>query len=141
MARDGGRVRPGKFSGVAQTKKKRSRKKRGTQAGNVDTRRKARPKNRAEARSQAKSGGKSKGKSGAPRVDRPPTWRSAAVRGVVASLVFLLLLVLLFGRSLSQALPIALFMLVFYIPAGYYMDSVLWRRRERARIRARGKQG
>lgn len=121
---------------MAQTKKKRSRKKRGTQAGNVDTRRKARPKNRAEARSQAKSGGKSR----APRMDRPPTWRSAAVRGVVASLVFLVLLVLLFSRSLSQALPIALFMLVFYIPAGYYMDSVLWRRRERARIRARGKQ-
>lgn len=122
---------------MAQTKKKRSRKKRGTQAGNVDTRRKARPKNRAEARGQAKSGSRSR----APKVDRPPTWRSAAVRGVVASLVFLVLLVLLFGRSISQALPIALFMLVFYIPAGYYMDSVLWRRRERARIRARGKQG
>ncbi len=122
---------------MAQTKKKRSRKKRGTQAGNVDTRRKARPKNRAEARSQAKSGNKSR----TPRTDRPPTWKSAAVRGVVASLVFLLLLILLFGRSLSEALPIGLFMLVFYIPAGYYMDSVLWRRRERARIRARGKQG
>jgi len=129
--------RPGKFPLVAQTKKKRSRKKRGTQAGNVDTRRKARPKNRAEARSQAKSGSRTR----TPKVDRPPTWRSAAMRGVVASLVFVGLLILLFGRSLSEALPIGLFMLVFYIPAGYYMDSVLWRRRERARIRARGKQG
>jgi hypothetical protein len=121
---------------VAQTKKKRSRKKRGTQAGNVDARRKARPKNRAEARSQAKSGKSSR----APRSDSPPTWKSAAVRGIVASLVFLALLMILFGRSMNEALPIALFMLVFYIPAGYYMDSVLWRRRERARIRARGKQ-
>lgn len=122
---------------MAQTKKKRQRKKRGTQAGNLDTRRKARPKSRAEARSQAKSGSRTR----APRVDRPPTWKSAVLRGVVASAVFLALLMLLFGRSLNEALPIAFFMLVFYIPAGYYMDSVLWRRRERARIRARGKQG
>ena len=121
---------------MAQTKKKRHRKKRGTQAGNLDTRRKARPKSRAEARSQAKSGNRAR----APRVDRPPTWRSAVLRGVVASAVFLALLMLLFGQSANEALPIALFMLVFYIPAGYYMDSVLWRRRERARIRARGKQ-
>ena len=26
-------------------------------------------------------------------------------------------------------------MLVFYIPAGYYIDMMMWRRRERARIR------
>ena len=122
---------------MAHTKKKRQRKKRGTQAGNVDTRKKARPKNRAEARGQAKSGSKTR----TSKSDSPPTWRSAAVRGVVASLVFLALLMVLFGRSLSEALPIGLFMLVFYVPAGYYMDSVLWRRRERARIRARGKQG
>jgi len=125
---------------VAQTKKKRSRKKRGTQAGNVDERRKSRPKNRAEARNQVKSGSKSKGKARTVRADNPPTWRSAAIRGVVASVVFVALLVLLFGRGLNAALPIGLFMLVFYIPAGYYMDLTLWRRRERARIRARGKQ-
>jgi hypothetical protein len=124
---------------VAQTKKKRNRKKRGTQAGNVDERRRARPKSRAEARNQVKSGSRSKSR--APRVDNPPTWRSAFIRGIVASVVFVLLLVLLFGRSFTQALPIGLFMLVFYIPAGYFMDLTLWRRRERARIRARGKQG
>ena len=28
-------------------------------------------------------------------------------------------------------------MLVFYIPAGYYIDTMMWRKRERARIRAR----
>ena len=27
-------------------------------------------------------------------------------------------------------------MLVFYIPAGYYIDTMMWRKRERARIRA-----
>ena len=29
------------------------------------------------------------------------------------------------------------FMLAFYIPAGYYIDLALWRKRERQRIRAR----
>jgi hypothetical protein len=31
-------------------------------------------------------------------------------------------------------------MLVFYIPAGYYMDTFMWRRRERAKIRSGGKR-
>jgi hypothetical protein len=29
-------------------------------------------------------------------------------------------------------------MLIFYIPAGYYMDQMLWRRRERAKMRDGG---
>lgn len=120
---------------MAQTKKKRQRKRRGTQAGSVEGRRKSRPKSRSEARAQARSGRKS-----TPRIDRPPTWRVAIVRGLVAAVVFLLLLVLLLGNSLNEALPIAAFMLVFYIPAGYYMDTLMWRRRERARIRARTKK-
>ena len=32
-------------------------------------------------------------------------------------------------------------MLAFYVPAGYYIDMAMWRRRERARIRARGERG
>lgn len=120
---------------MAQTKKKRNRKRRGTQAGSINTRKKPRPRNRQEARSQAKSGGKSRG----PRANAPPTWKSATLRGAIASIVFVALLVLLFGRTPTEALPIGLFLLVFYIPAGYYMDTVMWRRRERARIRAGGK--
>lgn len=122
---------------MAQTKKKRNRKRRGTQAGSIDTRKKARPRNRQEARGRAKS--KSSGKNRVQKGDAPPTWGSAIVRGIIASAVFVVLLVLLFKKTLPQALPVGAFLLVFYIPAGYYMDSVLWRRRERARIRAAGK--
>ncbi|MGA7398163.1 MAG: hypothetical protein WBW62_12015 [Solirubrobacterales bacterium] len=123
---------------MAQTKKKRNRKRRGTQAGNIDTRKKARPRNRQEARNQAKSGNRSRGNAG--RTDAPPTWKGAAIRGIIASVVFVALLLILFGRSLNEALPIGILMLVFYIPAGFYMDQFMWRRRERARIRAGGKQ-
>lgn len=118
---------------MAQTRKKRVKKHRGTQAGSIDTRKKSRPRSRAEAKNQVKS------KSSQPRgsrLDRPPTWKGAAIRGIIASVVFVALLMLIFGRSFTNALPIGLFMLVFYIPAGYFMDSVMWKRRERARIRA-----
>ena len=131
-----GRLGPGfgKFEAVAQTKKKRSRKRRGTQAGSIDSRRRSRPRNRAEARNQARAGSKRD-----PRKDAPPTWKGAIIRGVAASAIFVVLLLLLFGQGLKQALPIGIFMLVFYIPAGYYMDLFMWRRRERARIRANTK--
>lgn len=122
---------------MAQTKKKRNRKRRGTQAGSIDTRKKSRPRSRQEARGQARS--KSSAKNRGQKVDAPPTWGSAALRGIIASLVFVALLVLLFSRTITEALPIGAFLLVFYIPAGYYMDTVLWRRRERSRIRAAGK--
>jgi hypothetical protein len=118
---------------VAQTKKKRRRKHRGTQGGRVDGRARSRPRNRQEARARARanrSGGTS-------RADRPPTWRSATIRGLFAAAIFIAFLVLLFGESFGTALVFGGFMLAFYIPAGYFIDTVMWRRRERARIRER----
>jgi hypothetical protein len=115
---------------MAQTKKKRRRKHRGTQGGRIDTNRRARPKTRAEAKARARSGAKR-----APRGDQPPTWRSAALRGVGAAVIFAVLLLLVFKRPVGSALALGAFMLVFYIPAGYYIDMMMWRRRERARIR------
>ncbi len=123
---------------MAQTKKKRTRKKRGTQAGNLDTSRRSRPRSRAEAKSQARSGG-GKGGRTMQKGDAPPTWRGATFRGLIASGIFVLLLLLLFGRPLGTSLIIGVVMLIFYIPAGYYMDLYLWRRRERQRIRSKSK--
>jgi hypothetical protein len=115
---------------MAQTKKKRRRKHRGTQGGRIDTNRRARPKTRAEAKARAKSGTKR-----APRGDHPPTWRNSALRGIGAAVIFSILLLVIFKRPLGAALALGAFMLVFYIPAGYYIDMMMWRRRERARIR------
>jgi len=118
---------------MAQTKKKRRRKHRGTQGGRVDpNRRAARPRNREEAKARARAGRKAPA-----RGDAPPTWRSAITRGLVAAVIFTVLLVLIFGRSIGSALGLGGFMLAFYIPAGYYIDTRLWQRRERARIRQR----
>lgn len=119
---------------MAQTKKKRRRKHRGTQGGRIDTNRRARPKTRAEAKARARTGTKR-----APRGDHPPTWRNSALRGVGAAVIFAVLLLLIFKRPLGAALGLGAFMLVFYIPAGYYIDMMMWRRRERARMRDAGR--
>jgi hypothetical protein len=121
---------------MAQTRKKRRRKHRGTQGGRIDAgnRRKARPRTREEARARARS----KGGGGQSRLDRTPSWRSATVRGVIAAAVFFVLLLIVFKRSVGQAIFLGLFMLAFYIPAGYYLDQMMWRRRERAKMREGG---
>lgn len=117
---------------MAQTKKKRRRKHRGTQGGRVDANRKpSRPRSRAEAKARARSSAKR-----APSGDQPPTWRSSIIRGLVAAVIFTVLLLLIFKRSAGAALGLGAFMLVFYIPAGYYIDLMMWRRRERARMRS-----
>ena len=119
---------------MAQTKKKRQRKRRGTQGGRIDNNpRRAKPRNRAEAQNRARA----KRKPSA-RIDLPPTWRSSIVRGLIAGVVFTVFLLLIFKRSLGASLALGAFMLAFYIPAGYFIDMTLWRRRERARFRAKG---
>lgn len=118
---------------MAQTRKKRQRKRRGTQGGRIDTKpRRARPRTRAEAKAQAQSRRKP-----TPKEDLPPTWRNSFVRGLFAAVIFAVLLIVLFKRPLGVSLIFGAFMLAFYVPAGYFIDMTMWRRRERQRIRSR----
>ncbi|HEY2055043.1 MAG TPA: hypothetical protein VGH14_14020 [Solirubrobacterales bacterium] len=119
---------------MAQPKNKRRRKRRGTQGGRIDTTGR-RPRTREEARSRARSGGSSR--SSSKKRDLPPTWKGAAIRGAGAAVIFVLILLILFKRPVGIALIFGLFMLVFYIPTGYYIDLTMWRKRERQRIRDR----
>ena len=116
---------------MAQTKKKRRRKHRGTQGGRIDTNRRAARPRAAPRRKPAPAPAPNAPRSG----DQPPTWRNSAVRGIGAAAIFAVLLLLIFKRPLGAALALGAFMLVFYIPAGYYIDMMMWRRRERARMR------
>jgi len=119
---------------MAQTRKKRQRKRRGTQGGRVDPNvRRSRPRTREEAKAQARA----KRRPGA-KEDLPPTWRNSFLRGLFAAVIFAVLLILVFKKAVGPSLIFGAFMLAFYVPAGYYIDITLWRRRERARIRARG---
>jgi Flp pilus assembly protein TadB len=116
---------------MAQTRKKRQRKRRGTQGGRIDTKaRRSRPRTREEAKAQARSKRRP-----AAKEDLPSTWRNSFVRGLFAAVIFIVVLILLFKKPVAGSLIFGAFMLAFYVPSGYYIDMVLWRRRERARIR------
>jgi len=118
---------------MAQTKKRRRRKRRGTQGGRIDTNTRSRPRNRAEAKARARTKRKP-----VARADSPPTWRGSITRGLVAAVIFAVLLLLLFKRPVGVSLALGAFMLAFYVPAGYFIDMTMWRRRERARMRSQG---
>lgn len=119
---------------MAQSKNKRRRKRRGTQGGRIDTGRRSRPRTREEARARARSGGS---RTSSKKRDLPPTWKGAALRGAAAAAIFVIILLALFKRPIGVSLAFGAFMLVFYIPTGYYIDMTMWRKRERRRIRDR----
>jgi hypothetical protein len=115
---------------MAQTRKRRRRKHRGTQGGRIDRgRRGGRPRSRAEAQARARSKGRR-----APRGQRPPTWQGAIVRGAVMAAIFGAVLIVI-GRPIGPSIGFAGFMLAFYIPMGFYLDRMLWRRRQRAKVK------
>jgi hypothetical protein len=117
---------------MAQTRRRRRRKHRGTQAGTIDRRgRRGRPRNREEAKAQAR-------RRSEVRRDLPPTWGSATTRGLIGAGIFFALMMLLFGRPFGEAAGLSVAMLVIYIPLGYYVDRFFWRRRQAANRRARG---
>lgn len=131
---------------MAQTKKRRRRKHRGTQGGSIDTARRARPRSRAEARAQARSQmskGKKKGSRAAPaqRAARAPSWSSAVNRAAVGAVIFLGLLLLLFRQPPGTSIALAALMFAVYIPMGHAIDSFFYNRRRRSEQRARQANG
>jgi hypothetical protein len=97
---------------VAQTRKKRRRKHRGTQAGTIE-----------------RSG----------RTGRPRTLKGAAQRAAIAAAVFGVLIVALFGRNPAQGAFIAVFMFLIYIPLGFATDKAIYNFRQRRKARAGSK--
>ncbi len=121
---------------MAQTKKKRRRKQRGTQGGRIDTRpARGRARSRAEAKSQARS--RSSKKKGGPRVPGPPSWSSAWKKGAVAAVLFVGLLAFM-GQNPITSLVVGGLMLGFYIPMAFFLDRFMYQRylRKEAQKRA-----
>lgn len=123
---------------MAQTKKKRRRKHRGTQGGRIDTRpSRGRPRSRAEAKSQARSRGSKKKGKGGPRVPEPASWSSAVKKGAVAAVLFVGLLALM-GQNPITSLVVGAAMLGFYVPMAFLLDRFMFQRyvRKEAQKRA-----
>jgi hypothetical protein len=114
---------------MAQTKKRRRRKHRGTQTGKIDRRgRGGRPRSREEARARAR-------KQVGDRRDRPPTWSGAMGRAGFGAAIFFILLILIFKQAVLTSLGLSGAMFLIYIPMSMALDRFMYRRRLRARMR------
>jgi hypothetical protein len=113
---------------MAQTKRKRRSKHRGTAAGSIEARgRTGRPPS-AEERKKA-----DRSKVREARLNKPPTWRQSLIRASFgAVLLFLFLMLTSKGNNrFVVSFVFAVAALALYVPAGYYMELFLWRRRQR----------
>ncbi len=113
---------------MAQTRRKRRTKHRGTAAGTIQARgRTGRPPTAEERKKQTRTDARDR------RLNTPPTWKGAATRGALAAILLFVLFAFL-GRGkapLVSAAIFALFALALYIPGGYYMETWMYRRRQR----------
>ena len=129
---------------MAQTRKKRKRRHRGTQAGTIEARGRTsrpsgarssspakKPANRAEAREQARQ-------NRANRFDEPPTWRGALNRSLIAAAIFGVAIVVFFRRPVVSGVILAALMVLMYLPMSYYTDRFLYNRRQRQKQAGRG---
>jgi hypothetical protein len=117
---------------MAQTKRKRTRKHRGTPAGTIERAgRTGRPQTREDAKQIARQRRQE-------RLDTPPTWKSAVNRAAIAAAVFGVLVILAFGRSMAQSVMLAGFMFLLYIPLGYVTDQAIYRFRQRRKAAGGG---
>jgi Flp pilus assembly protein TadB len=114
---------------MAQTKRKRRSKHRGNAAGTIETRgRTGRPPTADERKKQTRETAREK------RLNSPPTWRSAVNRALLAAALMFVFVLVTDSKSKNPvlaALLLALFALAIYVPAGYYLEMALYRRRMR----------
>ena len=121
---------------MAQTKRKRRTKHRGNAAGMIETRGRTGSKPVADAKGKGTKPGRGGSAVRTDRWDEPPSWRSAINRAAIATAIFAALVIFLFKEPVQVGLGLGAFMLLLYIPLGYYTDQMLHRRR----LRQRGQQ-
>jgi hypothetical protein len=105
---------------MAQTKRKRRTKHRGNAAGSVEVR------GRTGRQVAPAKGGKAVRLD---RLDRPPTWRSAANRSAIATVLFVVVITLL-QHNLPSALIIGILMFPAYTALGFYTDKRIYDKRQ-----------
>lgn len=114
---------------MAQTKRKRRTKHRGTAAGTVVARGRTGRKPTAEEQRKATAAQRRQD-----RMLRPPSWNAAILRAVIAALLlFAFTQIGLVGERLtiSAGLGLALLSVALYVPLGYLFDRFVYQRRLR----------
>jgi len=72
------------------------------------------------------------------RLDRPPSWKGALYRAMIAAVLMLLLCIVLLKNS-NEAIALFPVVLLFYWPISYYSDAWMYRRRQRQKASAKAK--
>jgi Flp pilus assembly protein TadB len=114
---------------MAQTKKKRHTKHRGNAAGMVEARGRTGRKPTADERKTSARGTAAERRQD--RMFREPSWKGAAYRSAFAAVIFAVLVVLVFGQSIGQAIALMGFVFLLYVPLGYYTDTFLYKRKQK----------
>jgi hypothetical protein len=114
---------------MAQTKRKRRRKHRGTQAGTIEARGRT---GRGQIRGDAKQISRERRLE---RLNRPPSWRNALNRAAIAAALFGVLVVIAFKRPVAEGVSLAAVMLLVYVPMSYLTDKFIYNRRQRRKQR------
>lgn len=111
---------------MAQSRNKRRRKHRGTQAGTIET-----PSHRAGKTTKA-SASSTRPAQRQQRTVRPPTWKSAGYKAAAAALVFALLSATLFHNKggVGTIVVTVVFVFFLYLPIAYWTDKAMYKRRQ-----------
>src|SRR4051812_6988128 len=124
---------------MAQTRRKRKRRHRGTQAGTIEragrTSKPAAGAPRKSSSASSSSGGGSSRQQLArekreQRMNTPPTWRGAVNRAGFAAAI-LVVFIAVVQKNIAAGLLMGVLALLIYIPMSYYTDLALYRRRQR----------
>jgi len=122
---------------VAQTKRKRQTKHRGNAAGMIEARgRTGRKPTPEERKKEARLTSQQRREE---RMSKPPTWSGAAQRAVLATVIFVIALILVFKEPAGRVAALSGFILLLYIPMGYYTDLLMYRRRQAKKLRDKAK--
>ena len=133
---------------MAQTRRKRKHKHRGTPAGTIERRGRtskppetSKPKKKKGAARPSAGAGSSRAVTAAERraqrLETAPTWRGAINRAAFAAII-LVLFIAVVQRNIAAAVVMGAFAMVIYVPMSYYTDLALYRRRQRKKQQAGG---
>jgi hypothetical protein len=123
---------------MAQTRRKRQTKHRGNAAGVVESRgRTGRKPTAAEKTGDRQALAREKERLLDKR-DRPPTWRGAFLKAMIAAVVLLFVVIIVLKQQSNQAIELFPIVLGLYTVVSYYSDKFIYDRRQRKKAREAG---
>jgi hypothetical protein len=119
---------------MAQTRRKRQTKHRGNAAGVVESRGRTGRKPTSAEKSGTATASAASRKREVDRRDKPPTWRGAFFKAMIAT-VLLLFVILVFMKGSSGAIALFPIVLGAYTVVSYYTDRWVYERRQRKKAK------